>query len=174
MSFEADASRLRGACGGDARGQLPVHIRWMIRRDMPEVLAIEESCFLDDPWDEDKFIRELRVRNNIALVAEHDERIVGYMVYQPGKRWIDILNFAVHPGCWRRKVGTRMVEKLAGKLDTNRRNRLTACVREENLDGQLFFKAMGFQAISETVERDGVTGYTFVYRLRNEVFRIAE
>ena len=146
----------------------------MIRRDMPEVLAIEQACFLDDPWDEDAFIRELRVRNNIAMVAERDERIVGFMLYQLGKRWLDILNFAVHPGAWRRGVGTQMVRKLTGKLSMDRRNRVAANVREENLDGQLFFRAMGFEAVAEPVVIDGVAGYHFVYRLRNEVFRIAE
>jgi ribosomal-protein-alanine N-acetyltransferase len=152
---------------------LNVHIRWMIRRDMPEVLGIEDGCF-PDPWDEDGFARELRSRNVVGLVAEYDERILGYMVYELGRRWIDVLNFAVHPGVWRRKVGTQMVAKLTGKLQMDRRNRITFAVREDNLDGQLFLSACGFQAIGETIEVDGVSGYRFVYRLRNEVFRIAE
>ena len=37
-----------GTRGSDASA-LPVHIRWMIRRDMPEVLAIEQDSF-EFPW----------------------------------------------------------------------------------------------------------------------------
>ena len=66
-----------------------------------------------------------------------------------------------------------MVAKLTGKLSMDRRNRITVPVREENLDGQLFFKACGFEAI-ECVSIEGIAGYKFCYRLRNEVFRIAE
>ena len=56
--------------------QTRVHIRWMIRRDMPEVLAIEHASF-EYPWCEEEFLRVLRQRNCIGMVAEHGERIVG-------------------------------------------------------------------------------------------------
>ena len=39
--------------------QTCVHIRWMIRRDMPTVLSIEESSF-EFAWSEEEFIRCLR------------------------------------------------------------------------------------------------------------------
>ena len=42
--------------------ELCVHIRWMIRRDMAEVLDIEGQCF-EFPWSEDDFVRCLRQRN---------------------------------------------------------------------------------------------------------------
>ena len=52
-----------------------VHIRWMIRRDMSEVLEIEKSSF-EFPWSEEDFIRCLRQRNCIGMVAEFDDRVV--------------------------------------------------------------------------------------------------
>ena len=61
--------------------QLTVHIRWMIRRDMPEVLDIESRSF-DGPWSEEDFMRSLRQRNCIGMVAEHDDCIVGFMIYE--------------------------------------------------------------------------------------------
>ena len=36
--------------------EVRVHIRWMIRRDMPEVLGIEREGF-EFPWLEDDFVR---------------------------------------------------------------------------------------------------------------------
>ena len=56
---------------------LKVHIRWMIRRDMTEALAIEADSF-EFPWCENDFLRCLRQRNCIGMVAEHNDRIVGF------------------------------------------------------------------------------------------------
>jgi ribosomal-protein-alanine N-acetyltransferase len=124
-----------------------VHIRWMIRRDMPEVLEIENHSF-EFPWTEEDFIRCLRQRNCIGMVAEHDERVVGFMIYELHKNRLHVLNFAVHPDFRRRKVGTTMINKLSGKLSPQRRNRILLEIRETNLQAQLFFRDRGFRAIS--------------------------
>jgi ribosomal-protein-alanine N-acetyltransferase len=129
------------------KAQTPVHIRWMIRRDMPEVLGIESRSF-EYPWSEDDFIRCLRQRNCIGMVAEHHERIVGFMIYELHKNRLHILNFAVHDQFRRRGVGTQMVRKLVGKLAPQRRNRIMLEVRETNLPAQFFFRDAGFKAIS--------------------------
>ena len=52
-----------------------LHMRWMIRRDMPDVLKIENANF-EFAWSEDDFIRCLRQRNCIGMVAERDDEIV--------------------------------------------------------------------------------------------------
>ena len=76
--------------------QARVHIRWMIRRDMPEVLAIEHASF-EYPWCEEEFLRVLRQRNCIGMVAELGERIVGFMIYELHRNKIHVLDFATHP-----------------------------------------------------------------------------
>jgi ribosomal-protein-alanine N-acetyltransferase len=63
-----------------AKLQLPVHIRWMIRRDMPEVLHTEQGAF-EYAWTEEDFLRCLRQRNCIGMVAEQGEKVVGFMIY---------------------------------------------------------------------------------------------
>jgi ribosomal-protein-alanine N-acetyltransferase len=131
----------------DEKKGLGVHIRWMIRRDMPEVLRIEEASF-EFPWSEDDFIRCLRQRNCIGMVAEHDDRVVGFMIYELHKTRLHILNFCVHPDFRRGSVGSQMVRKLVGKLSHQRRTRIMLEVRETNLSAQLFFRSLGFRAIS--------------------------
>jgi ribosomal-protein-alanine N-acetyltransferase len=123
----------------------------MIRRDMPEVLNIEEQSF-EFPWTETDFIRCLRQRNCIGMVAEHNERVVGFMIYELHKNRLHILNFAVRSDFRRRSVGVSMINKLVSKLSHGRRNRILLEVRETNLAAQLFFRATGFRAI--TVLRD--------------------
>ncbi len=131
----------------DQKQLVRTHIRWMIRRDMPEVLAIEAASF-EFPWLEDDFIRCLRQRNCIGMVAEHDDQVVGFMIYELNKNRIQVLNFAAAPEMRRRGVGTQMVRKLIGKLSAQRRTRILLEVRETNLAAQLFFRGGGFRAIS--------------------------
>jgi len=127
--------------------QLPVHIRWMIRRDMPDVLGIEQECF-EFPWYEEDFVRCLRQRNCIGMVAEASERVVGFMVYELHKHRLHVLNFAVSQAFRRRAIASQMTRKLISKLSNDRRSRIMLEVRETNLPAQLFFKAVGFRAVS--------------------------
>ena len=124
-----------------------LHIRWMIRRDLSTVLEIEESNF-EFPWTEDDFLRCLRQRNCIGMVVELDDEIVGFMIYELHTNRLHILNFAVAESAMRRGIGTALVDKLVSKLSPHRRNRIVLEVRETNLDAQLFFKSLGFRAIS--------------------------
>lgn len=127
--------------------RLRVHIRWFIRRDMPEVLEIEEQCF-EFPWSEEDFLRCLRQRNCIGMVAVRDDRIVGFMIYELYETRIRVINFAVGR-IWRRMdVGSQMMAKLVGKLSLRRRNRLGLEVRESNVVAQQFFRDCGFRWVT--------------------------
>ncbi len=123
------------------------NIRWMIRRDMPSVMSIEQQSF-EFPWSEEEFIRCLRQRNCIGMVAERDDKVVGFMIYELHKNRLHLLNFAVGAEARRAGVGSAMIEKLVSKLTADRRNRIMLEVRETNLDAQIFFRQRGFRAIS--------------------------
>lgn len=121
-------------------------IRWMIRRDMQEVVDMEALVY-EFPWDESDFINALRQRNCIGMVYEKQNYVLAYMLYELHKTKLHLLNFTVHPGYQRRGIGTAMVKKLFGKLSSERRNRIMLEVRETNLDAQLFFQSLGFEAV---------------------------
>jgi ribosomal-protein-alanine N-acetyltransferase len=131
----------------DGERELKVHIRWMIRRDMAEILQIEQQCF-EFPWSEDDFVRCLRQRNCIGMIAECHEQIIGFMIYELHRTRLHILNFAVHPEFRRHGVGRQMITKLISKLSYQRRTRIMLEVRETNLEAQLFFRSAGFRAVS--------------------------
>lgn len=139
--LDAGKELLRARTGGgephwesSLKERLEVRIRWMIRRDMPEVLAVEDASF-KFPWNDDDFIRYLRQRNCIGVVAEREERgasnekmegrIIGTIVYELHERSIHVLDFAVAPDCRRKRVGSQMVEKLLSKLSPSGRQFLS-------------------------------------------------
>jgi ribosomal-protein-alanine N-acetyltransferase len=154
-----------------AKDQARVHIRWMIRRDMPEVLQAEQMSF-EFAWNEEDFLRCLRQRNCIGMVAEHGEKVVGFMIYELHKNKLHILNFAVHPAWRRMAVGAQMVAKLISKLSSHRRTRITLEVRETNLSAQQFFKKQEFRAVRVLrafYEDSGEDAYLMEYRFGDDV-----
>ena len=122
-------------------------IRWLIRRDMEEVLTIERNSF-QSAWTEEEFLCCLRQRNCIGTVAELDHRIVGFMIYELHKSMLRILNFAVAPEFRRGGVGNQMVQRLIDKLSQQRRREIVLEVRETNVPAQLFFANSGFRAVT--------------------------
>src|SRR5262245_26329943 len=151
--------------------QARVHIRRMVRRDMPEILQTEQLSFEYASTEED-FLRCLRQRNCIGMVAEHGEKVVGFMIYELHKNKLHILNFAVHPAWRRMGVGAQMVAKLISKLSSHRRTRITLEVRETNLCAQQFFKKQEFRAVRVLrafYEDSGEDAYLMEYRFGDDV-----
>ena len=126
---------------------LDVQIRWLIRRDMGEVLEIEKQAF-EFAWSEEDFLCCLRQRNCIGMVAEHNHRIVGFMIYELHKDKLHILNFAVCEDARRRGVGSQMVLRLVDRLSQQRRKEIVLEVREGNVPAQMFFQKQDFRAIT--------------------------
>lgn len=122
-----------------------LQLRWVIRRDMDEMLEIERGSF-EFPWNETDFVDALRQRNIIGIVAEAASEIRGFMIYELRKHELEIIKFAVHPEMRRQLIGTTMLRRLKDKLSIQRRKELVLKIRESNLPGQLFFRQAGFEA----------------------------
>ena len=120
------------------------YIRWMIRRDMADVLLIENRSF-EFPWTEPEFIRTLGGRNCIGLVAEVNEQVIGYIIYELQNSNLCVLNMAVHPEYRRKKVGKAFIDTLIKKSSARGRS-LSLEVSDENLSAHLFLKNCGFVA----------------------------
>ncbi len=156
--------------GRSPKELVKVHIRWMIRRDMPEVLLTEQESF-EYSWTEEDFLKCLRQRNCIGMVAECGERVVGFMIYELHKAKLHVLNFAVHPDFRRTGIGRQMVAKLIGKLSSHRRTRITLAIRETNLAAQLFFRTMCFRGVRVLrgyYEDSGEDAYLMQHRISED------
>lgn len=133
-------------------------VRWVIRRDLSEVLEIERDLSTP-PWCEDKWLTYLRSRSSIGVVAEDGSKIIGAMIYT-------MCNF----GLLIERVISRttpgadaMIERLKDKLSHQRRTWLETIVDESDLQSQLFFQRHGFVCVG--IEHGPDTGYRFVFSL---------
>ena len=140
-------------------------IRWLIRADMPDVQAIEDTSF-NDPWTDKDFVKCLRKRNVIGVVLETEFKPLGFMLYELHKTSLRVVKFAVHQDERRNGYGRQMVGRLIDKLEQQRRTEIEIAIPERNLSAQLFFAACGFNA--EEI-RDGE--YVFRYWVRNAVMK---
>lgn len=139
-----------------------VGIRWLIRRDMADVLRIEAAQ--RGGWTEEEFLQALRQRNCIGMVAEHNGQIVGFMVYELHKDCLSLCNFGVDPAWRRRRIGQQMVGRMVDKLNQQRRSRIEVLVPDTHLSFHQFLKATGFTVTQ--VVRDGFTDlYLFEFLL---------
>ena len=119
-------------------------IRPMIIDDVDEVYIVEEDCFVD-PWSKDSIRKELK--NNLAryLVAQLDNKIVGYVgvwfVVDEGH----ITNVAVHSDYRGKKIGDRLVKEMVGLCKENKLVAMTLEVRASNTVAQNLYRKYGFK-----------------------------
>jgi len=145
--------------------------RWMIRRDLPEVLDCDHLAFPNDPWCEEDYLKRLRIMNAIGFVADFNESIIGSMVYELQKDRLRLLRLSIHPAFQRRQAGRRMVEVLKTKIVQQKRQELCCEVRESNLDAQLFFRACGLSAVDNIrgwFDDTGEDAIVFSYQIQLE------
>ncbi len=121
----------------------------MIRGDIEAMVKVDEACF-EQPWTASDFEHVVKNPKLVGMVAElgpyHPGTIAGFVVFEPLKHAMAILRIAVHPDWRRRCIGVQMIAKVAERVTLTGRKRVAIAVRERNLDGQLFLKALGFKA----------------------------
>lgn len=153
-------------------------IRWATRQDLRHILAIEADEQAD-PWTEADIRHAMRRSHVMVSVAEHRGQIIGFVVYEIGRKFTDILKLTIRSDWRRQGVGTQIVSRIVHRLDAHRGGGLvTAAVCEVNLGAQLFFKSQGF--VCDTIlcgRYEGADGrdldaYLFRKKTReNEVLR---
>ena len=119
-------------------------IRPMIKDDVDAVYIVEENCFVD-PWSKESIRKELK--NNLAkyLVAQLDNKIVGYVgvwfVVDEGH----ITNVAVHSDYRGKKIGDKLVKEMVELCKENNIIAMTLEVRASNTVAQNLYRKYGFK-----------------------------
>lgn len=145
-------------------------VRWMIRRDMAEVLGLDQQCNERLQWREEDFLTALRQRNCIGMVAEQGDDVVGFMVYHLHKHHLELVRFAAPT----EEILSKLLAKLAAKLSSYNRNRVVANIDERETRTLVRLKANEYLAVrvdrNEVEDEDGSLhdAIRMVYRLQVE------
>lgn len=119
-------------------------IRDMKLEDIDGVYEVEKSCF-SDPWSKESFKKE--IQNNLAkyLVAEVENKVVGYV----GAWFIvdeaHITNVAVSPQYRGQKIGDKIIKSFIDECVKNEMQAMTLEVRVSNTVAQNLYKKYGFK-----------------------------
>ncbi len=129
-----------------------VHLRRMTLADLPQVEALDRSCFLN-PWPEDSFRYELRPDStSICLVAELDEagskpQIVGMVVVWLIADMAEVATLAVASQERGRGVGRQMLASaLRLAWEAGARKSILE-VRVSNTAALHLYYGLGYQAV---------------------------
>ncbi|MDR3181488.1 MAG: ribosomal protein S18-alanine N-acetyltransferase [Planctomycetaceae bacterium] len=144
-----------------------VNVRWMIRNDFAEVMAIEQYSF-EFPWNEEEFLRCLQSRSCIGVVADYRGKVVGYAIYETPRNKIFLTNIAVADEFRRKGVARQIVQKLVRKLTYQNRRKILIEIRETNLTALQCFRSLGFMAtgtLRNFYEEQDEDAYILSYQL---------
>ena len=115
----------------------------MTTADIEKVIAIERASF-QFPWSTRFFLDELQVDCARSILAEVEERIVGYVLFWFLPEEVDIHNIAVHPDFRRHGIGRLLLEQVVATARRQDRVRVTLDVRFSNVPAQNLYRSFGF------------------------------
>ena len=130
---------------------LDVEIRPMEEKDLPQVMEIENSCFLH-PWKESDLLYEMKENpvSNVWVIEYSApslglKTIVGFVDY-----WVTfdsgtIVQIAVHPDIQHSGVGSELMKEVLKDAYAKKVNTLTLEVRSSNTAAINFYKKFGFE-----------------------------
>jgi len=125
---------------------LELKIRKMGRRDLDQVLEIENLCF-PIPWSRDSFLSELRNPLAQYIVAQEGFVLQGYagvwLIFDEGH----ITNVAVHPRARGKRIGELLLENTIAFVSAHGAVSVTLEVRPSNNSALALYRRMGFEQV---------------------------
>jgi ribosomal-protein-alanine N-acetyltransferase len=123
--------------------KLEVSIREMTKADLPQVVSLEKQIF-PDPWPRSVFLEQITDGNWGAIVAEVDEKIIGYACYFYTDDECHLTNIAVDPACRRKSVARKLLVAILTIVQESGCEYLLLEVRSSNVEAQAFYERFGF------------------------------
>lgn len=168
-------------------------LRWMIQRDLPYLLQIEQQNHALR-WTQQDFLSVFQSIDTAGCVAEVGDRVVGYLIYSvpahqddevsdegptvrqrlqqkkkpaaPQPLRIVLRNVAVAREWQRRGVAKSLLERFERKL-RHENDRIQAIVPESNLAIQLLLREAGYKAVKVLRDYFGNEDGYLMERLRD-------
>ena len=120
---------------------MKIHIRKGVPGDIPCLTALEKECF-SSPWSEKSFTDFFESPYSVALVAEADGIICGYVGMYLISGEGEITNLAVTASKRRHGIGGMLIAALK---DAAGLTRLMLDVRESNTAARSLYEKSGFK-----------------------------
>jgi len=121
----------------------------MREEDLPEVLAIEKSCF-PNPWSQEIFRAEIQnktISYPLVAVDRGMKRLVSYVIFWKVGDEAQINNLAVHPDFQGQGLGELTMRYVLERLKESGVKLVTLEVRASNQRAQALYKKLGFSLL---------------------------
>ncbi len=112
------------------------------QNQLKEIMEIERASF-NSPWSETMFLSP----DENTLLAYHNNKIVGYIVYSTVLDECHILNVAVHPDFRRMGIAQKMLDFLFKEGEKEGLNFYYLEVSVKNIPALNFYKKNGFRKL---------------------------
>ena len=93
----------------------PITLRWFKKEELDALVAADETIFRH-PWKRDAMKEVVVTNNNLCLVAEAGEEILGFLIFEIQRDRFYILKMGVIPGKRQKGVGTALLNYLRERL----------------------------------------------------------
>lgn len=118
-------------------------VRAMRSGDVPAVAELEAQIF-SQPWSAQGFLDALALSDTVFLVAEEENRILGYIGMYLAVDEGEITNVAVDPNARRRGVGQELLLQIKREAKQRAVGRLVLEVRVSNEGAIALYEKNGF------------------------------
>ncbi len=125
-----------------------VGLRPATLHDLDGIMAIEQISF-SAPWPRTAFAEEIEGRSwSRVIVAEENDRVVGFIVYWIITTELHLLNLAIDPQWRRRGIASSLVEHLVERGRKERRTEILLEVRITNRSARDLYHRFGFRKLA--------------------------
>ena len=133
---------MAGSCGNDG-----LTIRKMVRADLTQVAAIEQVS-IQSPWSEKSFAESIESPLYLFVVAQEDERVLGYVGAQLSFEDAEITSVAVDPQARGRGIGRALMRALAKEAKKRGAEQIFLEVRESNAPAIALYLTEGYEQLA--------------------------
>jgi [ribosomal protein S18]-alanine N-acetyltransferase len=131
-------------------GNPDVKLRPVEKRDIPALLAIEEACFEDFWRYEALSFEDIAATHPYFVVAELNDKVVGYQFNALEDKFGYLVRIAVHPSVNGQGIGVRLMSEAIAFFQQAHVLRIMLNTQDDNKRAHRLYEWFGFVRINQT------------------------